>query len=31
MDKKVGDVLAYKKKWNNDTIVWYHSDIPDNL
>ena len=31
MDKKVGDVLVYNKKLNNDAIVWYHSDIPDNL
>ena len=31
MDNEVGDILAYNEELNNDAIVWYHSDIPDDL
>ena len=31
MDNEVGDKLVYNEESNNGTIVWYHSDIPDDL
>ena len=30
-DNKVGDILAYNEELGDNSILWHHSDIPENL